>query len=257
MLAAAVLAADRAHAAGPIDTDGPDFVESSEAVGNGRLQFEIDAVAERDRRNPARVTTLSTPTLLRFGIADTVELRVETEGRMRVMSGDAGGGAASTVSGTGDTALGVKWHTQDRDGATGTPAVSWILHFEMPTGSSAFRERGVAPSLRSVITWELPNDLALGFMPGIRYGTAPGGRRFASGIAGLVLNKQWTGAFRTFVENASSQIAHAADGGIVMAWDAGAAYLVTNDWQIGLRAGVAANKNTPNNFVLLELAGRF
>jgi len=33
--------------------------------------------------------------------------------------------------------------------------------------------------------------------------------------------------------------------------------LVANDWQIGFRAGVAANKNTPNNFVLFELAGRF
>jgi len=59
------------------------------------------------------------------------------------------------------------------------------------------------------------------------------------------------------VENSTSQIARSQDGGVMMSWDVGAAYLVANDWQIGFRAGVAANKNTPNNFVLFELAGRF
>jgi hypothetical protein len=248
---------DAAYAAKPIDTDGPDFVESSEVVGKGRFQFEADVVSERDRRNSARVTTTSTPTLLRFGVTDAVELRVETEGWMRVTNDSTASGAGSTVNGTGDTALGVKWHAQDRDKSTNAPAVSWILHFEAPAGSSAFKERGIAPSLRSVITWELPHDLALGFMPGVKYGAAPDGHRFVSGIVGLVLNKQWTETFRTFVENSAPQIAHAADGGVVMSWDVGAAYLVTNDWQIGFRAGAAANKNTPDSIVLFELAGRF
>jgi hypothetical protein len=249
--------ADCAGAANPIDTDGPDFVESSEVVGKGRFQFETDFTFERDHRNPARVTTFSTPTLLRFGVADTIELRVETEGWMRVRTDGTGTTPGSTLTGTGDTAVGIKWHSQDRDKATYTPAVSWILHFEAPTGSDAFKGHGVAPSLRSVITWELPYDLALGFMPGVKYGSAPDGRRYVSAISGLVLNKQWTERLRTFVENSAPQIARAADGGVVMSWDVGAAYLVTNDWQIGFRAGVAANKNTPDKFVLFEVAGRF
>jgi hypothetical protein len=131
------------------------------------------------------------------------------------------------------------------------------LHFEAPTGSGDFRGRGVTPSLRSVITWDLPHDLALGVMPGLQYGPSSDGHRFVSGILGIVLNKQWTETFRTFVENSAPQIARAADGGVVMAWDAGAAYLITNDWQIGMRASFAANRNTPSNQLLLELAGRF
>jgi hypothetical protein len=254
---AAFAAVHLACAANPIDTDGPDFVESSEVVGKGRFQFEADFTYERDHRNPARVTTFSTPTLLRFGVANTVELRVETEGWMRVQTDGIGTAPGGTLTGTGNTAFGLKWHSQDRDRATNTPAVSWILHFEAPTGSDAFNGHGVAPSLRSVITWELPYDLALGFMPGIRYGSTPDGHRYASAIVGLVLNKQWTEKTRTFIENSSSQIARAADGGVVMSWDVGAAYLVTNDWQIGFRAGVAANKNTPDKFVLFEVAGRF
>ncbi len=245
---------DAAAAGKSIDTDGPDFVESSEVVGNGRFQFEFDVVTERDRRNAVRATTLSTPTLLRFGVADTVELRVETDGALRVIDHS---GAGTTAGGRGDTAFGIKWHTQDRDPTTFTPAVSWILHFETPSGTGQFKGRGVSPSLRTVITWELPHDLSLGFMPGIRYGSIADGKRYASAINGLVLNKQWTGKLRTFVENAVPRIAHAADGGVEMSWDVGAAYLVTNDWQIGMRAGVAANRNTPTNQVLLELAGRF
>jgi hypothetical protein len=257
LLIAVLATAPVVYAANPIDTDGPDYVESSEVVGRGHFQFETDFTWERDRRNGARVTTFSTPTLLRFGVAETVELRVETEGWMQVKTDGAGALAGNTLTGTGDTAAGLKWHSQDRNRETNTPAVSWIFHLQAPTGSDAFKGHGVAPSLRSVITWELPHDLALGFMPGIRYGAAPDGHRFASGIVGLVLNKQWTEKVRTFVENTTSQIAHAKDGGVLMSWDVGAAYLVTNDWQIGFRAGVAANKNTPNEYLLLELAGRF
>lgn len=240
-----------------IDTDGPDFVESSEVVGKGRFQFETDVVTERDHRNPAHITTLSTPTLLRFGVSETLELRIETEGAQRVIDHNAAGGAGETHSGMGNTALGLKWHSQDRDGATNTPAVSWILHFEAPSGTGPFKGHGVAPSLRSVITWELPHELALGFMPGVRYGSTSDGHRFASLISGLVLNKQWTEKFRTFIENAAPQIAHAGDGGVVMSWDVGAAYLVTRDWQPGIRGGVAANRNTPDEYLLIELAGRF
>jgi hypothetical protein len=256
-LAALAFAAEAACAPVTIDTDGPDFVESSEVVGKGRFQFETDVVAERDRRDSTRLTTLSTPTLFRFGVTDTVELRVETEGAIRVMDATANGGAPGTVNGRGDTAFGVKWHTQDRDRATNTPAVSWILHFETPSGTGQFKGDGVTPSLRSVITWELPHDLALGFMPGIRYGSTPDGKRVASAISGLVLNKHWTETLRTFIENSAQQIARATDGGVVMSWDVGAAYLIANNWQIGMRASFAANRNTPTNQLLLELAGRF
>jgi len=42
-----------------------------------------------------------------------------------------------------------------------------------------------------------------------------------------------------------------------MSWTFGAAYLVANDWQIGVRQALAANRNTPNSQLLFELAGRF
>jgi hypothetical protein len=85
--------ASPAMAAGeePIVTDRPDFVESSQVVGKGRLQIETSLAAERDRAGGATERTTSTPTLLRIGASDSIELRLETDGRMHAWSGEAGG----------------------------------------------------------------------------------------------------------------------------------------------------------------------
>ena len=206
---AVFLAGGSARAAEPIDTDGPDFVESSEVVGKGHFQFEADVTSER-------VTTL-----LRQGVADTVELRAQIEGRE-------------------DFAIGIKWHSQDRNPAAGIPALSWIVHFDRH------------PSVRSVATWDLPYDLALGLMPGVKLDASS-----ISGIFGAALNKRWSENFRTFVEISAPQIATSRDGGALLYRSVGAAYLVTNDWQIGFRASSAVTRNTPSGQLLLELAGRY
>ena len=254
LLAYCVMADTRAGES--IDTDGPDFVESSEVVAKGRTQLEVDVVSERDRRDLVRRTT-STPTLVRHGITDTLELRVETEGRVWSTSEAPDSGIRSNEKGNGDTSFGLKWHSHDRDPATYSPAVSWIAHLEAPTGDNGFKGDGLRPSLRSVATWELPNALALGIMPGVKYETRQDGHRFVAGMLGVVLNKQWRDNFRTFVESAVPQIAKREDGGVLAFWDIGAAILVNRDWQIGLRGAIAANRNTPNTQLLFEIAARF
>lgn len=230
-----------------IDTDGPDFVESSETVSAGRFQYEIDFTRVRDRRSPAISPSTSTAALLKYGIAKDVELRIAPAGLVR----------QNGQSGSGDTALGVKWHTQDRDAAAGAAAVSWIFHVDAPTGSGPFRGKSLRPSLRAVITWELPQDFALGVMPGLKSDTRDNGRRFTSAIFGMVLNKRVNDRVRVFAEVAAPQIARAGNGGVTATWDIGAAYLLTNDIQLGMRAGLAANRNTPDSYVLFELAQRF
>jgi hypothetical protein len=242
-----------AIAAEPIDADGPDFVESSEVIGKNRFQYEADALFEQDRRAPVAIQTSSTPILLKYGITDTIELRVQTEGYIRIASENGN----TFQSGTGDTALGLKWHSQDKEDATGKPSVSWLLHFDTPSGSKGFSRPGIRPSLRSVMTWELPQNFALGVMPGIMYDTADDGHRYTSGILGVVLNRRVNENFRAFVEMSAQQLAHTQDGGTVAYWDIGAAYLLTTDTQLGVRAGVAANQNTPNGYLLFELAQRF
>ena len=94
-------------------------------------------------------------------------------------------------------------------------------------------------------------------MPGVDFDTRDDGQRVTSAIIGSVLNKRITDQVRVFVEASAPQIAHMRDGGIVATWNLGAAYLVNNDTQIGVRTGIAANRNTPSGYVLFELAQRF
>lgn len=239
MALAALLASGNASAGGPIDTDGPDFVESSEVVPRGRFQYELDATlaSKRDLMS----------VLLKQGVADRIELRIAVSGYER-----AGGRA-----GYGDTSFGFKWHAQDKDAVSGRPAVAWIVDFETPTGSPGLRGMGIRPALRSVITWEFPHDFSLGLMPGIKYDSRDDGHRFASGIAGAVLNERVSGSLRVFVEMSGAQIAHRSDGGVIASWDLGAAYLLGRDAQIGVRGGLGANRNAPARYVLFELAQRF
>ena len=247
LLLATLVGAPPVRATDAIDTDGPDFVESSEVVPRGRFQYELDINSTRNRRVVPNQTTTTTPALLKYGFADNFELRIAPEGYVR----------DNTRAGRGDTAIGLKWHAQDRDAEEGVAAVSWIAHLDTPSGSSSLRRAGVRPSLRSVITWELPHDLALGLMPGVVYDTAADGHRYAAGILGAVLNRRINEHWRAFVEFSGQQIARGRDGGVVASWDVGAAWLATPDTQIGVRTGVAVNRNTPNNFVLFEIAQRF
>jgi hypothetical protein len=254
-VALACAVAAPAHGGDSIDTDGPDFVDSSEAVGKDRFQIEQELVSERDRRNAVLRRTISTPTLMRYGISETVELRLEGDTRVRETTGNSG--IDTTVSGHGDLGMGLKWHSQDRDEARNTPAISSILQLATPSGSKEFRGRAIRPSLRSIITWDLPHEFSLGVMPGLARDSRADGHRFTSGILGISLAKRLTERFRIFVESSTSQVARAENGGVVSAWDIGTAYLLTNDWQLGGRFAVAANRNSPGSALFVEIAGRF
>jgi hypothetical protein len=97
----------------PLVSDRPDLVETSEVVGKGRFQIETGVLVERERSADERGRTYTTPTLLRVGLSDTVELRLESEGRTIEHSRDKASGERSTIAGYADTSIGFSWHVQD------------------------------------------------------------------------------------------------------------------------------------------------
>ncbi len=247
-LAAGLLAiSGAALAAEPIDTDGPDFVDSSEVVPERHFQYELDMNAAARSGNSRQAALTSAPLLLKYGFARDWELRADAEG-FQVQSGNRG---------WGNTAFGVKWHSLDRDPERNIPAISWIAELKLPTGSAYFRSTGALPSLRSVITWELPRDYALGFMPGIAAQWDILGRRYTSGSFGAVLNRKLDDRTRMFIELSMPTISAADRNGTIASGDIGGAYLITSDTQLGFRSGVGLNRNSPRRYLLLELAQRF
>jgi Putative MetA-pathway of phenol degradation len=219
-----------------IDPDRPDFVDSSKVVGKGRVQLEGGYAVERNRDDGVRERTGSTPVLLRLGVSDTLEARIETEGRMRYRADDADEHERihERIRGWDDTTVGVKWRLAegDPDGGWRRPALGLIADASFDTGSAFFRGQGVRPGLRAVAEWELPHGMSLGVMPGLVRDHDDEGRRAVNGVFAVSLGKDWSDRLHTFVEVAAPRIARARHGGTEASFDIGGAWALTKDCQI-------------------------
>lgn len=238
-----------------IATDRPDFVESSDVVGKGRVQIETSLAWERDRQDGLKTRTASTPTLLRLGITDTWELRFETDGRLRQRSESAG--VTTRERGWSDLAVGVKWHQRDGNEETHSPGLAWLLHVDVDSGSGAFRGQGLRPSLRMVAEWELPGGWSAGLMPGLYRDRDAQGRHFTGAMLAGVLGKSLTGRLRGFVEISGQQLASNRHGGSVVTFDAGLAWLLDRNLQADVALSRGLNGNAPDLSWTLGLSGRF
>ena len=228
-------------------TDRPDVVESSAVVGKGRFQVETSYAAETDKAGGVKTTTRMTPTLLRYGITDHTELRLETDGFLR----------DGQDHGFSDVSLGLKWHTHDGDDASGKPSIAWLFHADLDSGSQPFRGHGLRPSVRMVAEWALPSDMSFGVMPGLLRDTNEDGRHFVAGIFAVTLGKSWTDEFRTFIEVAGQQLTSRKNGGSVVTYDAGAAYLLSPTMQVDAAVSIGANDHTPDRLWTVGFSVKF
>jgi len=236
-----------------IATDRPDFVESSQVVGRGRVQLETSLQWERARDAGRTVRTLTTPTLLRIGVADTLELRAETDGRTIT---HAGGGtpAVATATGYADTSLGMKWHAADQEGWA--PSLGVLLHADLPSGSAALRGTGVRPSLRIAAEWELADGLSFGVMPGVGTDNDERGARRGYGILAATLGTDLGERLHGFVELAVPRIGRANRGGTEASFDTGVTWLLARDMQLDVALTRGLNRRTADLGIGLGLSVR-
>jgi hypothetical protein len=238
-----------------IVTDRPDFVESSAVVRDGRFQLEGGLGFERKRRGTLRERGSSTPLLLRYGVGEAWELRLETDGRSVLRSDDSASGASTRESGYADLSLGLKWH--QRDGGGALPAIGWLVHVDVDSGSPALRGRGLRPSLRMVLEWELAGDWSLGVMPGLAAERDEAGQRYGAAIAAVTLSKAWTERWRTFAELAAPRVAGARHGGTVASLDLGTAYLWSDQVQIDTALARGLNRRAADLSWSFGLSAKF
>ncbi|MCY4744518.1 transporter [Pelomonas sp. UHG3] len=239
----------------PLATDRPDFVESSDVVGRGRVQLETSLAWDRDRQGGMRVRTASTPTLLRMGVSAQWELRLETDGRLRQHTTEAG--VSVRERGWSDLSVGAKWHQQDGDEERGKPGIAWLMHVDVDSGSGVFRGQGLRPSLRMVAEWELAGGWSVGVMPGLYRDRNDDGRRYTGAILAAVVGKSLTEQTRVFVELAGQQLTSARNGGRVISLDAGVAYLLSRDLQLDLAVARGLTAQTPDFSWTVGLSTRF
>lgn len=227
-----------------IDPDRPNVTNSSDVVGKGRIQLETGLQWERQRDADAHTRTLSTPTMLRIGVSDTFELRIDSDGRTIVHASDPAGGAHSTLAGYADTSVGFKWHLLDGEGDKFSMGL--IGELALPTGSSALRGTGARPQLALPMEWELPGGWSLGVMPGVGQDSDDAGRRYGYGVLAAALGKELGHDWKAFAELAAPQVAHAAHGGTQAVFDAGLSYAVSRDCALDAMVVHGLNDRTPD-----------
>ncbi|WAC70994.1 transporter [Roseateles sp. SL47] len=227
-----------------IATDRPDFVESSDTVGKGRFQIETSVAFDRDKSNGVRSRAWSTPTLLRWGAWDNVELRLETDGAVRTrVSAD---GQTDKASGFADSSLGIKWHIADGAEDGSSPGMAWLFHVDAPSGSSEFKGEGWRPSARLTAEWDLPRDLSAGIMAGLYQERNSENRRYVGGILAATLGIPLKESWRAFVEVAGQSLTSNRNGGKVVTLDAGLTWQLSPDLQLDTAVFRGISKAAPD-----------
>jgi hypothetical protein len=230
-----------------ISADRPSVAESAQVVGKGRVQLETGLQWERQRDDELHTRTLSTPTLLRIGLGDSAELRIETEGRTVIHASEPSSGEHTTVAAYADTELGIKWRLAEQQGeGFGPPSLALLLHAALPSGSRELRGHGVRPSLRLSAEWELAGGYSFGLMPGLGVDSDDAGKRYGYGVLAAEVDKALSERLHGFVELAAPQIARASHGGTQAIVDTGLTWLVNRNCQVDVSVAHGLNRRSPD-----------
>jgi len=163
-----------------IQTDRPDFTESSTTVGKGRIQLETGYTFTRDRANGMRLSANSFPeALLRIGLlAEWFELRIGQN--FDFESTRMPDGSVETARGAEDLYLGVKLALTEQKKYF--PEMALVFQMTVPSGSKDLTAQEVLPGINWLYGWDVVKDrLSIG-------GSTQGNRMF-----GTVLLPAFTG----------------------------------------------------------------
>lgn len=202
----------------PIETDRPDFTESSATVPRGRWQLEAGYTVQR-----AGSTSHSLPeSLLRAGISSRVEFRLAQNLT-----------AADGALAFDDLALGLKVGLADQRGVR--PQLALLVQSTVPTGGTNLTASKALPSASLLAGWQLGGRWSAG-------GSAIAGREAddhlelaASAVVGYTLSDRW----RSYLEAFTIQPVSGNGGERGESYlNGGVARLVTPLVQLDARAGV-------------------
>jgi hypothetical protein len=238
----------RDDAGEPLVTDRPDFTESAETVARGRFQIEGGATfTDREEEGEQSFGEV----LIRVGVARRFELRLGLDSWVRLDPV----GPGSEVEGFADPALAAKAVLRaDGDERRATPQLALLFGATLPIGSSELREPHAQPFAVLAASWDLSETISLGANLGGGLVSAGGeqyGELAASVAAGFGLSEK-LGAFVELFGFLPED-----DGGPSTSYlDAGFTWLLSNDLQLDVRAGVGLDGDADDLFAGVGLAWR-
>lgn len=237
----------------PIATDRPGFLFSSLTVGRGVLQTEwgIPAVT-LNSAGGVDTRVISLFGLLRYGVTDTFELRLDSPVYNQARA--TANGRTATDHGCGDLEIGAKWHLFDNHGAQ--PSFALIPSAIVPVGQKGFSAERPIYQLNAMAEWTLADGWGAGALAGYLNGPANGGRygqeTFAASLGRSLPSPKWS-AYGEAVYVATD-LAGTSDSSFL---GAGIKYLVSNDVQLDLSFDRGLTADSPDWLLGLGIAARF
>lgn len=150
-----------------LDSDRPSLTQSPVVVPRGTWQLETGFQYQRDEAGPLVLKQYLYPELLvRIGLLQRAELRLNANYRQDRTVGDNPGFPSFEQSGVDRVLVGTKIHLADGNGAV--PAVGLLANLELPLGGSPYEPPRAAPEGRLLFESELSEKVKLEYNAGYR-----------------------------------------------------------------------------------------
>lgn len=240
---------------GPIDTERPEFTESSPILPRGRIQLETGYTFLKDDNDQMRLRQHLFPGLLaRISVLDRLELRFGWPGIIWDRLQDRGSGATFEDSGAADIDLGVKFDLWEQ--SNWRPRFAMIASMSLPIGSEPFSAERVQPLLNLPYSWALDEHWSIGGSTGFGAMNDREDRFLEMHQSLLVqyfINDRWAtyGEWFAFLRrnSADDRPQHYLDGGL--------SCRLTENTQLDWRAGIGVNDRAQDFFTGVGFSVRF
>lgn len=235
----------------PLVTDRPDFTEASSTVGRGVTQFEIGYTYFSDEANGTRSESHSYPeVLLRQGLfRDWLELRIAYN------AGSVNDGIATT-NGSEDLYVGAKIGLTPQRGLL--PEMAIIPQATLDTGSAGFTDGESLFGTNWVYSWELSDTVSLA--GSTQFNRVIDGRttnEYTQWAQSTAIGKSITEEIGTYLEWYAFFPDNADSDGVEHYLNGGFSYLISDNIQWDIRAGLGLNDRSQDFFTGTGLSIRF
>jgi hypothetical protein len=227
---------------GSLGPDRPGFSTGTNVLAPGCQEIEFGVQETHD--DALSLRDLTSPLLLyRVGVGERWELRAAWDG---LSSTTTTGGHERAAN---DSSLGMKYRVLDGSAFT----LSVLGEVSLPTGSRVLSSKGYDPALGLLWNYALDDqDSVSGTVQ--TASISDGGHRAEETSLAVDFSRAFDSHWGGFVEfyaarDAGSSVANTFDGGIT--------YLVGNDLQFDVNAGIGLNANADDRFIGAGAAWRF
>src|ERR1041385_4542204 len=236
-----------------INADRPGIADGSTVVGARTFQIESGIQEEFRRNGTHREHTFFVPTLLRFGIDNHWEIRIEGNTFTRVTTFDSAN-TTDHSSGFAPVSLGFKYQIYNSNEFT----LGTIARVFPAWGSKEFHPQHTTGDFRLAADWNFAPSLKLSLNPNIgvaRYEDDQG-RAFSALLFATTLNYLPTKKLNPFID-IGVQAPEEKNGETSAILDSGVAYIVGRNLQLDASIGTRVHGDTgPRPFLSFGISWR-